>query len=97
MKVFFSPTAKVEIEKIADFISLENPVAAEDVVRDPRSAAQSLKEFPYRGRAQSDLGVRQLVSRQYRYLIYYRIVEAAGEIETVTVQHGLQSRSFQDS
>jgi plasmid stabilization system protein ParE len=41
---------------------------------------QDLILFPYIGRVQQIKGVRKFVTLKYRYLVYYTVDEAAGEI-----------------
>ena len=53
---------------------------------------QNLVLFPQVGRRQKVEGVRKLVTRRYRYLVYYTIDEAAEEIVIITIQHPARER-----
>jgi plasmid stabilization system protein ParE len=52
--------------------------------------------FPAIGRLQNVEGVRKLVTRKYRYVVYYMIDEGAEEIVILTIQHPARRREYRD-
>ena len=45
--------------------------------------------FPYIGRMQRVEGVRKLVTRKDRYVVYYSVDQTAEEIVTLSIQHAV--------
>jgi plasmid stabilization system protein ParE len=58
---------------------------------------QNLVLFPKAGRAQRVQGVRKLVTRRYRYLIYYTLDEPAGDIIILAIQHPAREHEHEDA
>jgi plasmid stabilization system protein ParE len=57
---------------------------------------EDLTLFPAIGRLQNVEGVRKLVTRKYRYVVYYMIDEGAEEIVILTIQHPARRREYRD-
>jgi toxin ParE1/3/4 len=69
----FTKSAASDLHKIADYISDQNPRAAEEVVDDIVAALDNLIKFPEMGRIRDDLAdSRHRVWPVGRYLIFYR-------------------------
>ena len=96
MKLRFTPRATQDIVEIAECIRAENPRAAERVRAAILESLQNLVLIPRMGRAQTVEGVRKLVTRKYRYLVYYLEDEANDEVVILTIRHPARSRNFQD-
>lgn len=96
MKLRFTPLAVQNIAGIAGYIREFNPTAAEHVRAAIIDALQTLVMFPQIGRLQTVSGVRKLVVRKYPYLVYYRIDEALGEINVLTILHPARNRNMDD-
>ena len=89
MKVYqvkISPFADEDLLCIWDFISRENPSAAERVLARIGERIDSLSRFPERGKPMTHIatGARCLI--ESRYLIFYRIL--GDTVEVVRVVHG---------
>ena len=97
MKLRFTPRATQDLIAIADYISARNPAAALRVRAAILDSVQNLVLFPEMGRRQDVEGVRRLVTRRYRYLVYYTLDEAAKEIIIVTIQHAARERDYEDA
>lgn len=82
-RVIFTDAAEREIEAIGDYVALENPVRALELIREFREKCLSLadmpKRFPQLERYRSS-GIRRCVHGNY--LIFYRI-----EAETIQIVH----------
>ena len=94
MKVRLTPRAVADIAQIADFIRTESPSGARHVRASILKAFETLGAFPTVGRKQNVEGVRKLVTRRYRYLIYFTIDDTAGEIVILTIQHPAREHPF---
>jgi addiction module RelE/StbE family toxin len=89
MKVVWSPIAIDRITEIAEYISSDNPKAADKWVRTIFTKVKRLARFPRSGRMvpeskRSD--IREILYGNYR--IIYRIRE--NQIAVLTVRHGKQ-------
>jgi toxin ParE1/3/4 len=93
-KVVITQAALNDLEEIVDYISREDPRAAQRVASDLLSRAESLAEMPRRGKAmRARPGVRRLVRNPY--LIVYRIDEAAQAVKVLRFWHGARNpKSF---
>ena len=96
MKLRFTPRATQDIVEIAAFIRAHNPAAAARVRDSILDAMQTLVLFPKTGRPQAIEKVRKLVSRKYRYLVYYEADAEAGELVILAIQHPAREREFLD-
>jgi len=97
MKLRFTPRATANIIEIADYIRARNPAAAERVRAAIYASLQNLLLFPHVGRPQKAEGVRKFVTRQYGYLIYYMVDDAAEEVVILNVKHPARRREHEDA
>lgn len=97
MKVRFTRRATQDLVDIADTIHEHNPAAALRVRGAILESLRQLADFPEAGRRQSVEGVRKLVTRRYRYVVYYSIDAAADEIAVLTIRHPARDREHDDA
>jgi toxin ParE1/3/4 len=97
MKLRLTPRARLDLIGIADSIRTRNPAAALAVRRAILSSLQTVVMFPEMGRRQSVEGVRKLITRRYRYLVYYTVALEAEEIVVLTIQHPARRREYSDA
>jgi toxin ParE1/3/4 len=97
MKLRFTPRAVQDLADIAGFIRQQNPAAALRVRAAILESLQSLVLFPHVGRQQKVERVRKLVTRRYRYLVYYTADEQSEEIVILTIQHPAHDREHEDA
>lgn len=87
MIVVVTETAEADLERIGDYIAVDNPVRALSFVQAPRERCEGLAEmprlFPLVPRYEH-LGIRRRIHGSY--LIFYRIVG-----DTIQVLHVLHS------
>lgn len=93
MKLRFTRRAVKDISDIASYVREHNPGSAVKVRAAIFEALQKLVSFPQLGRPQSVGSVRKLVTRRYRYLIYYMVDERLGEVVVLTVRHPARQAS----
>ena len=89
MKITWSPLAVDRVSEIADYITQDNPAAAESWVNAIFKRVEQLEQFPESGRIVPELNIsvfRELTYGNYR--IVYRI-EGNG-VSILTVRHGKQ-------
>ena len=89
MKIIWSPLAIDRVSAIAEYISSDNPGAADKWVKTIFSKVKRLAKFPQSGRIvpESDRSdIREIIHGHYR--IIYRIRK--NQIAVLTVRHGKQ-------
>jgi plasmid stabilization system protein ParE len=96
MKLRFTPRAVRDLGDIADYIREHNPQAALRVRDSILESLQSLVLFPQIGRQQELPSVRKLLTRRYRYVVYYTTDDKAGEVVILTIQHPARDREYSD-
>jgi toxin ParE1/3/4 len=96
MKLRFTPRAVQDLAEIADYIREHNPQAALRVRDSILESLQSLVLFPHVGRQQEAPDVRKLVTRRFRYLVYYTTDDKAEEVAVLTIQHSAREREHSD-
>ena len=97
MKLRFTLRATQDLSDIADYIHARSPGAARDVRVAILHSLQNLLLFPEVGRLQTVESVRKLVTRKYRYLVYYTIDRNAEEIVILSIQHPGREREHEDA
>ena len=86
-KVVITQAALNDLEEIVDYISHDDPRAAQRLATDLVNRAESLSEMPRRGKLlRARPGVRRLVRNPY--LIVYRIDETARAVNILRFWHG---------
>ncbi len=89
MRIIWSPLAVERAAEIAEYISRDNPTAAEKWIDTVFSKVQQLKSFPESGRI-----VPEINSKDFRELIYgnYRIIYRVEktQVSILTIRHGKQ-------
>jgi toxin ParE1/3/4 len=89
-KVIITQAALNDLEEIVDYISRDDPRAAQRVATDLLNRAESLSEMPRRGKTmRARPGVRRLVRSPY--LIVYRIDETARAVNVLRFWHGARN------
>jgi toxin ParE1/3/4 len=96
MKLRFTPRATENLTAIADHIRADSPEAAQRVRAAIYESLRDLILFPLVGRRQEVEGVRKVVTRKYRYLVYYTVDAELEEIVILSVKHPAQQREHSD-
>jgi toxin ParE1/3/4 len=73
MRLRFTSRAAQDLTAIAEYIGARNPAASLRLRGAILESLQDLVLWPEIGRRQSVEGVRKLVIRKYRYLVYYTL------------------------
>lgn len=85
MKLRWLTAALADLQAIKDYISEENPLAAERVIENIRSETGILIKQPRIGRDGRIAETRELVINQFPYIVAYR--ENGDEIHILAVVH----------
>jgi len=89
MRIVWSPLAVGRAAEIAEYISRDNPTAAEKWIDSIFSKVEQLKSFPESARI-----VPEINSKDFRELIYgnYRIIYRVEktQVSILTIRHGKQ-------
>ena len=86
MRIKWLDLAVDDLEDIADYISQDNPDAANRVVSRLWAAVKFLAEQPKMGRPGRVYGTRQLVVSDTPFVVPYRVM--GSEIQILRVLHG---------
>ena len=94
MEVIWSPLALEKVRDIAEYIALDNDVAAKKWVNDIFDKAEKIGDFPESGRL-----VPELSNKNYREIIFgnYRIIYSTlAKVKILTVRNCRQLLSSED-
>lgn len=80
MRIVWLKKALLNLDEIAEYIALDNPVAATQVIAAIESQVNLLSSQPAIGRSGRVLGTRELVIKNMPYLVPYRIKNNTVEI-----------------
>ena len=83
--LFWTECALRDLDELAAYIALDNPKAAEQIVRRIVEAVAGLSFFPRIGRPGRIADTRELVISGTPYIAVYRLRE---RIEVLTIYHG---------
>ncbi len=92
MKLRYTANARNQIDAIHDFIANQNALAATQVVRRIRAAADGLMVFPKMARIGVVAFTHEWVVRGLPYIIVYEINATDDEIVILGVFHGARDR-----
>lgn len=90
MQIRWSVEAAEDLERIFEYISQDNPAAAQRIVRDIYERAAGLATFPNLGKAGRVYGTRELPLTPLPFVVVYRVLERADAVEIANVIHGAQ-------
>jgi toxin ParE1/3/4 len=90
MQIRWAPKAADALEGIFDYISRDNPAAAQRVAQTIYEGAARLGAFPGSGRRGRVEGTRELSLPPLPFIVVYRVLERALAVEIVNVIHGAQ-------
>ena len=90
-KVVWTDSAIADVREICDYISLDNPSAAEKTGRGILEQVKILEMFPFIGPAyprRSSGVIREIVYGKYR--IFYEVTDKPKEVHVLRVWHGVR-------
>ncbi len=87
MILVYTQAARDDFADLATYLESRHPFAIANVADDILVAIDRLTDFPFSGRRQDEADVRKLVSRRYRYRIFYRVDEEAATVTILAILH----------
>ncbi|MCF8316916.1 MAG: type II toxin-antitoxin system RelE/ParE family toxin [Ignavibacteriales bacterium] len=90
MKLFWTKEALIQLQAIEEYIARDNPVAAIEFIDKLISAAETIADYPEKGRIVPELSldnIRELIHKNYR--IVYLVKKNSIDILTVFEGHQL--------
>ena len=75
MRVVWTAPAVRDLEAIGDYISRQNPSAAQRMIRRIRARIRTLASHPYLGRPERVTNTRELVVTSTPFIPAYRVVD----------------------
>jgi len=89
MRILWSPLAVERATEIAEYISRDNPTAAEKWIDTVFSKVEQLKSFPESGRIVPEINSKDFWELIYgNYRIIYRLEKM--QVSILTIRHGKQ-------
>lgn len=95
MELVYLPEAELDIERLYDFLILENPVAAKEAMHAIDRGSQMLEEFPELGKPMEDSSNKRELFIPYGknvYVLRYCIDSENEKIVVLRVWHGREKR-----
>lgn len=91
MRIRWTKAAAADLESISTYLKENHPQYWQPTTHKIYATIQSLKEWPYRGRAGREEETRELLFSPLPYIAVYRLKEDS--IEVLRIYHGAQGRS----
>jgi plasmid stabilization system protein ParE len=93
--IVFSPDALSDIERVREFLDINNPDAAKRALRAIFAALERVEEFPDLGRPTEDAEIRQIVIRfgAAGYIVRYTIPPGTRDVLVLRLWHGREART----
>ena len=90
----FSPEAADDIERVREFLDINNPDAAKRALRTIFAALERVEVFPDLGRPTEDSDIRQIVIPfgAAGYIVRYTILPVDGDVLVLRLWHGREAR-----
>lgn len=92
--IVFSPDAADDLERVREFLDIDNPEAAKRALRAIFAVLEHVEEFPDLGRPTEDADIRQIVVPfdAAGYVLRYTILPADGDVLVLRLWHGREAR-----
>ena len=92
--IVFSPDALLDIERVREFLHINNPGAAKRAMRVIFDALEKMQEFPDLGRPTEDAEIRQIVVLfgSSGYIVRYKLLHEQGALLVTRIWHSREAR-----
>jgi toxin ParE1/3/4 len=88
--VYYAPTARAHLEDIWRSVFIENPRAADNLIRRIVKRIETASEQPGMGSPRPYLSPRARILVEGRYVVIYEPVEGARAVNVLAVVHGMR-------
>ena len=92
--ILLSQDAASDIERVREFLDINNPEAAKRALRTIFAVLERVQEFPDLGRPTEDADIRQIVIRfgAAGYIVRYTVLPG-GDVLVLRLWHGREART----
>jgi len=90
LELVWSHLALARLQEIRAYVALDKPDAAERLAARIVAMVETLRHFPYVGRAGTEPGIRELVIGGTPYIVHYRVRRR--RVTILTIWHGAQRK-----
>ena len=93
--ILLSQEAAADIERVREFLDINNPEAGKRALRVIFAAFEKLQDFPDLGRPTEDADIRQIVIRfgAAGYIARYTVLPDSGDVLVLRIWHGREART----
>ncbi len=93
--ILLSQEAAFDIERVREFLDINNPEAAKRALRAVFAALDKLQDFPDLGRPTEDADIRQIIIRfgAAGYIARYMVLPESGNVLVLRIWHGREART----
>ena len=93
--IHFSMEAADDLERVREFLDINNPEASKRALRTIFAALERVEEFPALGRPTEDAGIRQIVIPfgAAGYIVRYTFFVESGDVLVLRLWHGREART----
>lgn len=93
--ILLSQEAASDIERVREFLDINNPEAAKRALHVIFAALEKLQDFPDLGRPTEDADIRQIVIRfgAAGYIARYTVLPERGDVLVLRIWHGREART----
>ena len=91
--ILFSPDAAADVERVREFLDINNPEAAKRALRTIFAALARVEAFPDLGRPTEDADIRQIVIPfgGAGYIVRYTVLQS--DVLVLRLWHGREART----
>ena len=92
--IHFSLEAADDLERVREFLDINNPEAAKRALRTIFAALERVEDFPELGRPTEDADIRQIVIPfgAAGYIVRYTVLSGGGDVLVLRLWHGREAR-----
>lgn len=92
--ILLSPDAASDVERVREFLDINNPEAAKRALRTIFAVLERVEEFPDLGRPTEDADIRQIVIPfgAAGYIVRYTILPESADVLVLRLWHGREAR-----
>jgi toxin ParE1/3/4 len=92
--ILFSPDATTDVERVREFLDINNPEAARRALHTIFAALEHVEKFPDFGKPTEDADIRQIVVPfgAAGYVVRYTNLPEQGNVLVLRVWHGREAR-----
>lgn len=93
--IHLSPEAAADVERVREFLGIDNPDAAKRALRTIFAAIERVEQFPDLGRPTEDPDIRQIVIPfgNAGYIVRYSILPEPTGVLVLRLWHGREART----